>query len=104
MKVYYCPHSPDALVEKYKIESVCRKPKLGMYEQAVKEFDIDISNSWAIGDKIRDLAICERTGCRGFLVEQNEKAEHINSIKNSVDKKIRYVRDLWEAANTIVEE
>ena len=60
-KVYYCPHLPDAQIEKYRIDCKCRKPKLGMYEVAVKELDIDLNQSWAIGDKIRDLAICEKT-------------------------------------------
>lgn len=103
-KVYYCPHLTDAKIEKYRIECEFRKPKLGMYEAAIKEFDIDLNQSWAIGDKIRDLAICENSGCRGFLISNNEKAETIKGIKRKTDKNLRYAYNLLEAATKIVEE
>ena len=103
-KVYYCPHLPDAKIEKYRVECACRKPKLGMYEAAIEDFDIDLNQSWAIGDKIRDLAICKQTRCQGFLIERNEKEEVISSIKRNIEKNIRYADNLWNAANTIVEE
>lgn len=103
-QVYYCPHLPDAKIEKYRIECECRKPKLGMYESAIKEFDIDLNQSWAMGDKIRDLAICENTGCRGFLIGDNENVATINSIKSNIDKNLSYAYNLMEAATKIVEE
>ena len=83
---------------------MCRKPKLGMYEQAVKDFDIDISNSWAIGDKIRDCAICERTGCKGFLVANNEKIEIINAVRCGDIERVDYAENLLGAAKKIVED
>lgn len=89
-KVYYCPHLPDANIEKYRIECECRKPKLGMYKTAIKEFDIDLDESWAIGDKIRDLAICEKTGCRGMLVNFNESIQTIYDAQNGKIKNVKY--------------
>ncbi len=47
-KVYHCPHHPDEGCK-------CRKPKTGMFEKAKKEFDIDMENSWMIGDKTSDI-------------------------------------------------
>ncbi|MGE4456334.1 MAG: D-glycero-beta-D-manno-heptose 1,7-bisphosphate 7-phosphatase [Arcobacteraceae bacterium] len=46
--VYHCPHSP-------KEECSCRKPKTGMIDTAVEEFDIDVSKSYLIGDKVSDI-------------------------------------------------
>lgn len=46
--VYHCPHAP-------KEECNCRKPKTGMIDTAVKEFDIDVTKSYLIGDKISDI-------------------------------------------------
>lgn len=66
--VYYCPHLKDAPIEKYRINCNCRKPQLGMFERAVAEHDIDLQQSIAIGDKIRDLAICNVSGTQGYLV------------------------------------
>ena len=57
-EVYYCPHLLDAEVELYRKDCDCRKPKLGMYRQAVTDYNIELEQSYAIGDKIRDCAIC----------------------------------------------
>jgi D-glycero-D-manno-heptose 1,7-bisphosphate phosphatase len=46
--VYYCPHTP-------KDNCNCRKPQIGMIKQAMKLFDIDLNNSWLIGDKNSDI-------------------------------------------------
>ncbi|MDR1092182.1 MAG: HAD-IIIA family hydrolase, partial [Prevotella sp.] len=48
-KTYYCPHLPEAAVEKYKAECNCRKPKIALFEQAIADNDISSENSWAIG-------------------------------------------------------
>lgn len=69
-KVYYCPHIPNSSVEKYRKKCNCRKPLLGMFENAIADFGISISESWVIGDKVRDCLICEKYDCKGFLVEQ----------------------------------
>ncbi|MEK7540623.1 MAG: D-glycero-beta-D-manno-heptose 1,7-bisphosphate 7-phosphatase [Patescibacteria group bacterium] len=47
-KIYYCPHGPDD-------NCFCRKPKIGMFLQAVKDFNINLSKSWFIGDDTRDV-------------------------------------------------
>lgn len=50
--VYYYLHRPYGKFEKYKVDNNCRKLKLDMYFEEIKDFDIDISQSYAIGDKI----------------------------------------------------
>ena len=102
--VYFCPHHPEAKVEKYRIDCNCRKPKLGMYEQAIKDYNIDLSQSYTIGDKIRDCAICKGNGCKGFLIAENEKKEIIQSVKNGEYEWIEYAVDLKDAAKRIVGE
>ena len=66
--VYYCPHLPDAEVGRYRKVCTCRKPSLGLFGQAVHDFDIDLSQSYAVGDKERDCAICSVSECKGFLI------------------------------------
>ena len=100
--VYYCPHLPDADVAEYRIECECRKPKLGMYRQAIRDYQIQISQSYAIGDKIRDCAICDNTNCRGFLIGKNEKPEIIENVKKGKYKGVEYAVDLTEAAELIL--
>ena len=99
--VYYCPHHPEAKIAAYRINCGCRKPKLGMYELAVKEFNIDLSQSYAIGDKIRDCAICER-GAQGYLIHHNEKPEVVEAVKNGEYERVRYAENLLAAAQKIL--
>jgi D-glycero-D-manno-heptose 1,7-bisphosphate phosphatase len=47
---YFCPHLPDAGCE-------CRKPAPGMIRQACADFDIDLENSWMVGDKALDVRL-----------------------------------------------
>ena len=75
---YYCPHLPVAPVKEYAVSCKCRKPGLELFEKAIKEHDIDVEHSIAVGDKIRDLEICKNGKTRGFLVYSEPK--RINNI------------------------
>jgi len=63
-KIYYCPHHPNANVEKYRQICDCRKPKPGMLFAAQKEFNIDLENSFMVGDRISDIIAGSLAGCR----------------------------------------
>lgn len=74
--VYYCPHHPEGQVEKYTKICQCRKPKTGLFYQATAELGLDLDKSIAIGDKQRDLAICNETAVKGMLISNSgEKTE-----------------------------
>ncbi len=62
---YFCPHHPD-----FTGECNCRKPKTGLLEQAIKDFNIDISQSLLIGDKPWDIECGERLGVKSYRVEE----------------------------------
>lgn len=96
--VYCCPHLPDAFLPMYRKVCDCRKPRLGLYERAVKEFHVDLAQSYAIGDRIRDCAICEKTECRGFLIGTTEEAQVIENVKKKKYRNIQYAKDLYSCA------
>lgn len=102
--VYYCPHLPDAKVKKYRMDCECRKPKLEMYNKAIKEYELDLSKCYAIGDKIRDCSICESSSCRGFLIGGNEKNDIIDKVKAGLVPRIKYAFDLASAVNIIIKD
>src|SRR5262245_15896635 len=52
---YYCPHHPKAGIEKYRRDCECRKPGPGMLRQAAADLDLDLSRSFAIGDRWSDV-------------------------------------------------
>lgn len=73
-KFYFCPHSPDEGCD-------CRKPKIALFKRAIKDFDVDIKNSYIIGDKISDVLPAEQLGCKAFLLE---KPRNLKSIVNKI--------------------
>jgi D-glycero-D-manno-heptose 1,7-bisphosphate phosphatase len=79
---YYCPHHPLATVEKYRVDCNCRKPKPGLFERAIKDFDVDITKSWAVGDRMRDVKPALNLGIRGALLLTGQgNSENVASIR-----------------------
>lgn len=77
--LYYCPHHPDkgfeGEVAELKIDCDCRKPKPGLILRAAKDFNIDVSQSWMIGDGKNDIGAGKNAGCKTALVESDESFE-----------------------------
>ena len=65
---YYCPHHPDAAVEEYRRACDCRKPAPGMLLQAAREHDIDLSRSFAVGDRWHDIEAAQHVRAAAVLV------------------------------------
>lgn len=101
-KVYYCPHLPDATIVRFKQDCDCRKPKLGMFNQAIKDFDLDIGQCYAIGDKLRDCEICLHTSCKGFLIGNNESDDVLEKVRKGKYRNIMYLNNLRECADLII--
>ena len=66
--VYFCPHHPNATLEKYRLKCGCRKPEPGMILRAAREHEIDLRQSVMIGDTTQDLEAGRRAGVRTILV------------------------------------
>ena len=64
---YHCPHHPD-----FTGPCECRKPGIGLFEQAIVEHQVDAASSFFIGDKLRDLLPAKSYGARGILVPSPE--------------------------------
>jgi D,D-heptose 1,7-bisphosphate phosphatase len=69
-QIYYCPYHPDGVIPKYRKESEWRKPNPGMLLAASEDMDIDLSQSWKIGDSSRDIEAGLRAGCKTILVNR----------------------------------
>jgi D-glycero-D-manno-heptose 1,7-bisphosphate phosphatase len=61
--VYYCPHLPDA-------NCACRKPSPGLFFEAARDYGINLTSSWAIGDRHRDVQAANRAGVNAILVSR----------------------------------
>ena len=85
--IYYCPHHPDKGFEgerpAYKIDCGCRKPKAGLLLQAAKEWNIDLSASYMIGDSDRDMQAGNAAGCKeSILIDRNSDNALLRAINN----------------------
>ena len=74
--IYICPHHPDKGFEgeriEYKVNCSCRKPNAGLLFQAARDFNIDLSESYMIGDSDRDIQAGNNAGCKQSIkVERN---------------------------------
>ena len=61
---YMCPHHPDVGGD-----CDCRKPGLGMYREAIAEYDLDAASSVFIGDRWRDVAAAAALGGIGIMLD-----------------------------------
>lgn len=74
--LFLCPHHTDKGFEgeriEYKLDCECRKPKAGLFVQAQKALNIDLSQSYMVGDSAIDIKAAENAGCKkAFLIETN---------------------------------
>lgn len=84
--IYVCPHHTDKGFEgerpEYKCSCECRKPKPGLLLQAAKDFNIDLSESYMIGDSHRDVEAGENAEVKKSIkVEENKKNSLLNCVK-----------------------
>jgi D-glycero-D-manno-heptose 1,7-bisphosphate phosphatase len=77
-RVVYCPHRPED-------RCACRKPEPGMLLQVADEMDIDLSQSYLVGDAATDLIAGQLVGCRSFLVLTGRGLQQLLSAFRSVD-------------------
>lgn len=96
--VYYCPHRPDE-------NCSCRKPNLGLIDQASWELNLNSRNSWVIGDKLSDVTLARNMGGRGGLVLTGYGKKELERIKQNSETKPDFVaEDLLGAALWIQRE
>jgi D-glycero-D-manno-heptose 1,7-bisphosphate phosphatase len=66
---YFCPHHPTAGIGPYRVECNCRKPKPGLILKAAQEHNLDLSQSFMIGDKMDDVRAGRNAGVKSLLVK-----------------------------------
>ena len=93
-RIYFCPHHPDRGFKgenlKFKIDCNCRKPKLGLFELAINELNIDKKKSWIIGDSYRDIEAGNRLGIKTIYLSNEPLQKTIDEIKPSFIEKNLY--------------
>src|SRR3989338_10206021 len=68
-KIYYCHHDENGTNPAYAISCDCRKPKPGLLKKAAKEFEVDLKNSFMIGDRASDIKAGQSYGVKTILYD-----------------------------------
>lgn len=97
---YYCPHHPQGTISAYAIPCNCRKPLPGLILQAAGELDIDLGNSWMVGDILHDVEAGHLAGCRSVLINNGNETEWQSGPGRTPD---HIVSSINEAACRIME-
>ena len=103
-RIFYCPHHPDkgfeGEIESLKINCDCRKPKTGMIKDAIKKFNINIKESFIIGDRTVDIKTGKNIKLKTVLVKTGY-AGNDNKYKSVPDF---IFKDLNSAINNILKK
>ena len=103
--IYYCPHHPDIGIPPYHQKCQCRKPATGLVEQAVKELDLDCSQSYTVGDRTVDIEFGHQTGAKGILVLTGYGKGEWEYFRDQWRIKPNHVAtDLYEAVQWILQQ
>lgn len=78
--VYYCPFLEGAPAEKYNKKSSWRKPAPGMILQAARDYPVDLSRSFMIGDGVRDIECAHAAGIDGYLFQGGRLDDFVRKI------------------------
>ncbi len=91
---FFCPHHPEGKIESYAIKCNCRKPEIGMLEEAKEKYKIDFSKSIIIGDKESDILAGKNAGLLSDIL--------ISNYSLTQDSQASYIaKDLVEASNIV---
>ena len=93
--VYYCTHHPEN-------DCACRKPRVGLLKKAARQFSIDLSRSFMVGDTETDILMAHSAGCRSVLAlsgkQTRSSARHLTVAPDQI------AENLLEAVRWILRE
>ncbi|MFW6139997.1 MAG: D-glycero-alpha-D-manno-heptose-1,7-bisphosphate 7-phosphatase [Acidobacteriota bacterium] len=101
-QVYYCPHYIDSSIPEYKKDCRCRKPYPGMALKAAKEFNIDLSKSYMIGDKVEDILFGKNIKASPILVLTGFGKDSRVQLDEMEIKPAYVAKNLLDAVNWIL--
>jgi D-glycero-D-manno-heptose 1,7-bisphosphate phosphatase len=100
---YYCPHHPEGKVPEFTRVCECRKPATGMLESAARDLDVNLAESWVVGDQWRDIELAHRVGARSILVRTGYGSGLEADWPAGIARPTIVCDDLLAAANHIAE-
>ena len=101
--IFYCAHHPSVGHPPYRLDCDCRKPKPGLITKAAAEMNIDLAQSWMVGDRYSDIELAYNSGVHSaFVMSGYGRGEWEHQRHEWKHKPDLVVDNLLDAVNTIV--
>ncbi|MBW1796907.1 MAG: HAD family hydrolase [Deltaproteobacteria bacterium] len=101
--IFFCPHYRTGVVSEYAVDCDCRKPRTDLIKSACETFDIDMTNSYVIGDRCTDIELAQRADLKGILVKTGYGLGDIEYVLPRSPFKPAYIAsDLLDAVRWII--
>jgi D-glycero-D-manno-heptose 1,7-bisphosphate phosphatase len=96
--IYVCQHAPDA-------DCLCRKPRPGLLRQAAEDLDIDLTRSYVVGDRFKDIQLAANVGAKGIIVLTGYGRGELEYFEGERLVEPHYIADdLLDAAEWILQD
>ena len=82
----YCLHHPYAKLKEYRKKCACHKPKIGLFKDSARDFNIDLAKSCMLGDGVDDVKAGEKAGCKTILLANINSTENLRIIEQQLGK------------------
>jgi D-glycero-D-manno-heptose 1,7-bisphosphate phosphatase len=103
--IYYCAHHPSVGEPPYRFDCDCRKPKPGLINRAAEDFNIDLSESWMVGDRYSDVQLAHNAGVKSmFVMSGYGRGEWEHQRESWTELPDQTAENLLEAVRLIVAE
>ena len=103
--IYYCAHHPSVGEAPYRVDCDCRKPKPGLISQAARDLEIELSESWMVGDRYSDVELARNAGVKSaFVLSGYGRGEWEHQRSTWVHQPDLVAEDLLEAVEAIVSQ
>jgi histidinol phosphatase-like enzyme len=100
--VYFSPFHIEGSVEPFNINHEDRKPGIGMFKRARKDFGLDPARSFMIGDRATDIGFAHRAGLKSILLQSGNGAQEMHKILAGKSEKPDFIAaDILAAAQMI---
>jgi histidinol-phosphate phosphatase family protein len=101
--VYFSPYHIEGIVEPYNIDHEDRKPGIGMFRQARKDFGIDPAQSFMIGDRATDIGFARNAGMKSILLLTGNGTEEMPKLMSSATNRPDFIAENVLAAAQLIQ-
>ncbi len=102
--VYYCPHYRLSSMPRYRKNCRCRKPNPGMGFQAAADLNIDMNNSYMVGDKVADILFGRNIQAKPILLLTGFGQKALPKLKKMGAAPAYVAKNLLDAVNWILKQ